>query len=111
MYSNSHKTTVRLLYKTILRLHRGLPEELRLLGTIYVRDEFRRHKNCDEPTAAVFITQWAEYASLLTKQISVKGLVHSSKLGRPIDESILDMMREEQIAQLYELMKAATSKE
>lgn len=39
----SHARRVRTLYKSILRLHRGLPLEIQELGTNYVRDEFKRH--------------------------------------------------------------------
>lgn len=40
----SHVRRVRILYKSILKLHRGLPIEVQELGTNYVRDEFKRHK-------------------------------------------------------------------
>lgn len=55
-YSQSQR--VRILYKTILKLHRGLPEELQVLGTNYTRDEFRRHKKCNEKEAGIFINEW-----------------------------------------------------
>ena len=55
-YSNVQR--VRILYKTILRLHRGLPKELSELGTKYVKDEFKRHKKCRKEEAAVFIDEW-----------------------------------------------------
>lgn len=53
-----HIQRVRILYKTILRLHRGLPPEIQVLGTNYVRDEFRRHKNCNEDIAIIFMNEW-----------------------------------------------------
>ena len=56
---NVHKKAVRFLYKTILKLHRGLPDESQALGTAYVKDEFRRHKSCDPHTAVVFMTEWS----------------------------------------------------
>lgn len=55
----NHVQRVRLLYKTILRLHRGLPQELQQLGQIYVRDEFRRHKNCNAKEAQLFMVEWS----------------------------------------------------
>lgn len=58
MSNLSHVQRVRVLYKTILRLHRGLPAEIQAVGTSYVQDEFRRHKNCDEATAAIFLKEW-----------------------------------------------------
>lgn len=41
----SHARRVQILYKSILKLHRGLPAEIQELGNNYVRDEFKRHKN------------------------------------------------------------------
>lgn len=55
----NHVQKVRLLYKTILRLHRGLPKELQELGQVYVRDEFRRHKNCNPKEAQTFMLEWS----------------------------------------------------
>lgn len=54
----THVQRVRTLYKTILKLHRGLPTEMQSLGTPYVRDEFRRHKNCNEAESYVFMNEW-----------------------------------------------------
>lgn len=55
----NHVQRVRLLYKTILRLHRGLPKELQELGQMYVRDEFRRHKNCNPKETQTFMLEWS----------------------------------------------------
>jgi len=55
----NHVQRVRLLYKTILRLHRGLPKELQVLGQTYVRDEFQRHKNCSPKEAQIFMLEWS----------------------------------------------------
>lgn len=58
MASRTHVQRVRTLYKTILRLHRGLPAEIQPLGNNYVRDEFKRHKNCVESEAIIFLHEW-----------------------------------------------------
>lgn len=58
MSSPSHVQRVRILYKTILKLHRGLPVEMQSLGNNYVRDEFRRHKNCNSSQADIFMNEW-----------------------------------------------------
>ncbi|XP_011297939.1 succinate dehydrogenase assembly factor 3, mitochondrial isoform X2 [Fopius arisanus] len=55
----SHVQRVRKLYKTILKLHRGLPEAMQTLGNNYLRDEFRRHKTCGSTEANVFMHEWA----------------------------------------------------
>ena len=49
---------VRILYKLILKLHRGLPKELQLIGTNYARDEFKRHKKCPPHEANIFMKEW-----------------------------------------------------
>jgi hypothetical protein len=55
----THVQRVRMLYKTILKLHRGLPADLRVMGTAYARDEFKRHKTCNVAEASVFMVEWA----------------------------------------------------
>jgi hypothetical protein len=42
--------------------------------------------------------------------VGVKGIKKALTVGRPMDEETLEKMREDQIAQLYELMKATTKK-
>ena len=54
----SHVQRVRFIYKTILRLHRGLPVEFKAIGDQYVKDEFRRHKNCKPEEITPFMTGW-----------------------------------------------------
>jgi len=55
----THVQRVRMLYKTILKLHRGLPADLQVMGTAYARDEFKRHKTCNVAEASVFMVEWA----------------------------------------------------
>ncbi|KAL5283315.1 ACN9 family protein [Megaselia abdita] len=103
----THPQRVKLLYKTILRLHRGLPCGIRELGDNYTKDEFRRHKNCNPMEASVFMTEWTKYTIDLTKQLGLRGK-SSGKLGNTLDTNF-DDFRDEQIIQLYELMLAAKS--
>ncbi|XP_017076518.1 succinate dehydrogenase assembly factor 3, mitochondrial [Drosophila eugracilis] len=102
----SHPQRVRLLYKTILRLHRGLPAELRALGDNYVRDEFRRHLKCNPMEAQLFMTEWARYASTITQQLGIRGKP-KGELGEQIDPQAVEMLKDDQVVQLYELMLAA----
>lgn len=47
------------LYRRVLRAHRKLPPEHRMLGDQYVRSEFKAHKGVDNPLYIVgFLTQW-----------------------------------------------------
>ena len=47
--SLTHVQRVRILFKTCLRLHRGLPTQMQIIGDAYVKDEFKRHKAIDNP--------------------------------------------------------------
>lgn len=58
MFSPNHVSRVRTLYKLIFRVHRALPDELRILGDNYAREEFKRHKNCNPAEAKIFLTEW-----------------------------------------------------
>ncbi|PAA60812.1 hypothetical protein BOX15_Mlig015035g1, partial [Macrostomum lignano] len=131
-FGPSHTSRVRQLYKLILRLHRSLPGDLRSLGDHYARAEFRRHLNCTEPQAAEFMLQWADYASVLSRQISDslkeadRSLIGSSaNLQSPIatvanenstssygvclNRQQLDHLADHQLAQLFELYKHTTN--
>ena len=55
----SHTQKVRLLYKSCLKLHRGLPIHLKAIGDTYVRDEFKRHKTADQQQVKTFMEAWA----------------------------------------------------
>ena len=55
----AHAARVRALYKSICRLHRALPAELRVVGDGYVRDEFKRHKNAGADETRIFMQEWA----------------------------------------------------
>ncbi|XP_020287448.1 succinate dehydrogenase assembly factor 3, mitochondrial [Pseudomyrmex gracilis] len=108
--SRTHVQRVRILYKTILRLHRGLPIEIQPLGNDYARDEFRRHKKCLESEAIIFLHEWTNYAISLAKQLGLKGPHTGKPLGKHFKEEDLEKLRDEQVCQLYELMIAATGK-
>ncbi|KAJ8687137.1 hypothetical protein QAD02_022931 [Eretmocerus hayati] len=107
----THIRRVKTLYKVVLRLHRGLPAEVKELGDLYVKDEFRRHKNCTPDEANVFLNEWADYAIGLSEQLGLRGPRSAKPLGKPLDLSDLDNMRDEQVQQLYELMKAVQNPE
>ena len=55
----THVQKVRLLYKSCLKLHRGLPLHLKAIGDTYVRDEFRRHVKADQQQVQLFMEAWA----------------------------------------------------
>jgi len=103
----SHQGNVRLLYKTILRLHRALPTEVRELGDQYVKDEFRRHKNAGQEHIGPFMIEWSEYCTTLAKQLGIRGpKTGSGVLGQSLPEKKLDDFEGQQVYQLYELRKS-----
>lgn len=54
--------TIPSLYRRLLRVHRKLSIEMRSLGDDYVKAEFRRHRNVDNPLQIVaFLSQWKLY--------------------------------------------------
>ena len=87
------------LYRRILRVHRKkLGVEERLLGDTYIKAEFRRHKDIDNPLNIVgFLTQWQQYGQQLEGDDWKEGT---------LDQSVLDKMSDQQIGQIYELMQA-----
>lgn len=91
------------LYRRILRIHRKkLPPEMRLLGDEYVKSEFRAHRNVENPIHIVgFLTEWQLYAQKLEGD---------SWRGEKLDQAKLDKMSEQQIGQLYELMRTIQGK-
>ncbi|KAL2750755.1 hypothetical protein V1477_000858 [Vespula maculifrons] len=106
----THVQRVRMLYKMILRLHRGLPIEIQSLGNEYVHDEFRRHKTCNPTESHIFLNEWTDYALSLAKQLGLRGPKTSEPIGKSLKEEDFDKLRDEQLHQLYELMVAATGK-
>ena len=85
------------LYRRILRAHRNLPVSQRFLGDLYVKEEFKAHKNISDPLQIVgFLTSWQEYLSMITDG---QWMEHS------LTRDQLDRMSPEQIVQLHELMK------
>uniref|UniRef100_A0A182VSS5 Succinate dehydrogenase assembly factor 3 n=1 Tax=Anopheles minimus TaxID=112268 RepID=A0A182VSS5_9DIPT len=104
----NHGQKVRVLYKTILRLHRGLPEALQELGNTYVKDEFKRHKNCSSTESQKFMGEWAGYAINLAQQLGLRGKPGPvGMIGEDLTDNQLNHFRDEQIAQLYELLQEA----
>ncbi|EPS33891.1 Succinate dehydrogenase assembly factor 3 [Penicillium oxalicum] len=86
------------LYRRILRVHRKLDPELRILGDSYVKKEFRAHRTAENPLHIIgFLTEWQLYAQKLEGD---------SWVGEKIDKSKLDKLSDQQVGQLFELMEA-----
>ncbi|KAK1754920.1 hypothetical protein QBC47DRAFT_382175 [Echria macrotheca] len=87
------------LYRRLLRAHRKfLPAELRVLGDEYVKAEFRAHRTVENPVHLIgFLTEWQLYAQ------KIEG---DAWIGEKLDEGKIAKLSDEQLGQLYELMKA-----
>ncbi|KAG1798461.1 ACN9-domain-containing protein [Suillus plorans] len=89
------------LYRRLLRAHRRLPIEMRLLGDDYVKAEFRRHKEITNPVHVMgFLTQWKMYLDELPRDPS------DSRSFKKLDPTVYEKMSAEQLGQLYEFMHA-----
>ncbi|AET37308.1 Sdh7p Ecym_1050 [Eremothecium cymbalariae DBVPG len=85
------------LYRRILREHRNLLPAQRLLGDEYVKNEFRLHKNTENPIHVVgFLASWQDYLHMISNGAWEEGTLSTSVLAK---------LSSEQIVQLYELMK------
>ncbi|KAL5408643.1 hypothetical protein PMIN03_006411 [Paraphaeosphaeria minitans] len=91
------------LYRRLLRAHRKLPREERTLGDLYVKKEFRAHKDIDNPVHIVgFLSEWQMYAQQLSGD---------AWKGAKMDSAKVDKMSDQQIGQLYELMTSIRKQE
>ncbi|OJA13023.1 hypothetical protein AZE42_03522 [Rhizopogon vesiculosus] len=89
------------LYRRLLRAHRRLPIEMRLLGDGYVNAEFRRHREVTNPVHIMgFLTQWKMYLDQLPRDPS------DSRNFKKLDPTVFEKMSAEQLGQLYEFMHA-----
>ncbi|KAJ9666437.1 hypothetical protein H2201_003359 [Coniosporium apollinis] len=85
------------LYRRVLRAHRKLPTEMRVLGDEYVKSEFKAHQNIENPVHIIgFLTEWQMYAQ------QIEG---DSWRDEKMDRSKIDKMSDQQIGQMYELMQ------
>ena len=87
------------LYRRLLRIHRKrLGPEERIMGDLYLKAEFRRHKDVDNPIHIIgFLTQWQQYGQMLDGD-----MWKDSKF----DSELLEKMSDQQIGQMYELMQS-----
>ena len=107
------------LYRGILRAHRKMPMEMRMLGDKYVRSEFKLHKSVTNPAQlGPFFVAWEEYLDQMMKTGRRRDSVSSGTLdqkdemmetigfGRHLPQDI--ELSEEQKSQLEKLKEEAT---
>lgn len=87
------------LYRRLLRIHRKrLDTEERVFGDTYLKAEFRRHKDIENPLHIIgFLTQWQQYGQQLEGD---------DWRGQKLDVELVDRMSDQQVGQMYELMQA-----
>ena len=87
------------LYRRLLRIHRRrLGEEERVFGDTYLKAEFRRHRDIENPLHIVgFLTEWQQYGQQLEGE---------DWKGQKIEPALLDRLSDQQVGQMYELMMA-----
>lgn len=87
------------LYRRLLRIHRKkLNPEERIFGDVYLKAEFRRHRDIENPLHIVgFLTEWQQYGQQLEGE---------EWKEQKIDPALVDKMSDQQVGQLYELMLA-----
>jgi hypothetical protein len=76
------------LYRRILRSHRSLPVEMKSLGDTYVKDEFKKHKDVENPLQIVgFLTQWKIYLDGIEENMA------TGYKGQPLDVAKFEKVR------------------
>lgn len=91
------------LFRRILRAHRLLPTPQRVLGDSYVKQEFRLHKNIDNPAQIIgFLSQWQKY---------LEAVAGDRWQHEALDMNKIEQMEPDKIVQLYELMVAAQDRD
>ncbi|GKY91782.1 acetate non-utilizing protein 9 [Mayamaea pseudoterrestris] len=101
------------LFRSILRAHkRHLPTDLRSLGDVYVKQEFRLHKTAKPEQALQFMNEWSHYLD----QLSMTARARDSVRVGAVDNDVFDFgknlprdveLSEEQLQQLETLREEA----
>ena len=115
------------LYRRLLRLHRKkLNPEERVFGDTYIKAEFHRHKDIENPLHIVgFLTQWQIYGQMIADKDAkdkegdntgpgqnneVHGEGWKKGAGEWSMDHLVDRMSDQQIGQIYELFEAITKR-
>jgi len=89
------------LFRSILRVHKDLPPEMRDIGDKYVKAEFKAMKAAKkEEHVAKFMKQWQDYLNTLAVQFA------SGKIGKDINSIQQEKLSQEQQFQLKRIRNA-----
>jgi hypothetical protein len=89
------------LYRNLMKLQlRKIPEELRTLGDLYIKQEFRLHLDkANEDQMTKFLVGWTQYEQMLANQLDFSRSVKQMKevLHNPaLDELLNDKLTTDQ---------------
>merc|ERR1712086_453446 len=96
------------LYRSIMKLHlKKMPEELRNLGDLYIKQEFRLHLDkSDEEQMTKFMKGWEQYKMQVEQMnMTTKRNVKKSIMDPDLDNLMKDKLTEEQQETLGEFKK------
>lgn len=80
------------LYRRILRAHRRLPAEQRFLGDQFVKNEFRLHRESDNPLHIVgFLSTWQQYCEMLEQDRWKDAQLDVQKLEKMSDDQLIQV--------------------
>lgn len=100
----------KILYRQILRLHRLLPSELKVLGDNYVKTEFKLHRQIkDLSLLETFYKEWSIYSENILEQVSHDFKTNSAEksLGSKLELKRLSEFNDDQLYNLMELRSIA----
>ncbi|OMJ17427.1 Succinate dehydrogenase assembly factor 3, mitochondrial [Smittium culicis] len=93
------------LYADILRLHRSLPKEFRVIGDAYVKQEFRAHQKVSDSNLLLpFFREWRQYLTVLQQQTSqIENQNVDTKIGLDLAPDLIEKINDEKAEQIINL--------
>lgn len=100
------------LYRQIIRLHRLLPIDLRIIGDRYAQAEFKNFVKTNSPSHwPSFHAEWCKYLEILSNQLPDDRSVSEPEtlvLGAPLQGDFDNLLTAEQRDNLERLRREAT---
>lgn len=94
------------LYRNILKIHRKLPDKIRVLGDQYVKNEFQLHKNVtSNEKLDIFFQAWTKYLNTVTGTVLKAPYTKGVGFGRDLNDEERQALSGEQKQKLDQLSK------
>ena len=87
---SAHKFQILNLYKRVLTAHKCLPVDLKHFGDVYVKVEFRQHRNATAKFIPEFIRQWEEYCVNLEADAQKSESRNKADFGRSVTLDLVE---------------------